>query len=163
MLNTVAAQTENAMKQDTERRTFTVQTTINKPVEEVYDAIVDPSKLEQYFAGKSSGALEPGARVVWHWENWGNYPVTIDEVAAHERIVLRINTTEWKKSESDSYDVVVVFEFESLAPGKTMLKISETGWKADADGIKASYENCGGWQHMATCLKGWAEHGIDLR
>ncbi len=146
-----------------ERRTFTIQTTINKPVGEVFDAIVDPSKLQQYFAGRSSGPLAPGARVVWFWEGWGEYPVTVDEVVPHERVVLRLNSTEWKKSSSDSYDVRVVFEVESLSPDKTLLKISEDGWKDDADGIKASYENCGGWQHMATCMKAWLEHGIDLR
>jgi hypothetical protein len=44
-----------------------------------------------------------------------------------------------------------------------MLSISEQGWKTDAPGIKGSLDNCGGWTHMAMCLKAYIEHGIDLR
>jgi hypothetical protein len=29
--------------------------------------------------------------------------------------------------------------------------------------IKASYGNAGGWMHMMCCMKGYLEHGINLR
>ena len=64
---------------------------------------------------------------------------------------------------NESYPVKVIFEFEALDDGNTMLSISEEGWKTDADGLKGSHDNCGGWTHMAMCLKAWIEHGIDLR
>ncbi len=145
------------------KRSFTVQTTIARSAEDVFDAIVDPTNLANFFVDKSSGQLEPGARIIWHWGEWGDYPVEVDEVVPYSRISLRLNTVDWKKSETDSYDVRVDFEIVELESRKTMLKISETGWKDDADGIKASYENCGGWQHMADCAKAWLEYGVDLR
>ena len=144
-------------------RTFTVQTTIARPRRVVFEAIQDPAVLLQYFVDRTSGPLEAGARVVWHWEQWGDYPVEVVEVVAPERIVLRLDAVAWKKTEADAYAVRVDLELEALDDGRTLLKISETGWKDDADGIKASYENCGGWQHMADCCKAWLEHGIDLR
>ncbi|MDX1439721.1 MAG: SRPBCC domain-containing protein [Rubricoccaceae bacterium] len=144
-------------------RTFTVQTTINRSSEDVFNAIVDPDMLTKYFVDRTSGKLEPGARIVWFWERWGDYPVEVDEVIPNKRISLRLNSVAWKKSETDNYDVRVDIEIEPLEDGRTMLKISETGWKGNAEGIKASYENCGGWQHMADCAKCWLEHGIDLR
>lgn len=144
-------------------RSFTVQTTISRSAEDIFNAIVDPEMLTNYFVNRTSGKLEPGHRVVWFWENWGDHPVEVDEVIPNKRIALRLNSIAWNKSDDDSYDVLVEFEIEALENDRTMLKISETGWKDDADGIKASYENCGGWQHMADCCKAWLEHGIDLR
>ena len=32
-----------------------------------------------------------------------------------------------------------------------------------AKGLKASYDNCGGWMHMSCCLKAYLEYGINLR
>ena len=87
----------------------------------------------------------------------------VDEVVASERIVLTLNSKTWEKTKSEAYEVKVIFEFEALEDGHTMLSISEDGWKTDEDGLKGSHENCGGWTSMAMCLKGWIEHGIDLR
>ena len=44
-----------------------------------------------------------------------------------------------------------------------MVRISESGWRETPAGLKASYDNCGGWMHMALCLKAYLEHGINLR
>ena len=144
-------------------RSFTVQTTIARSAEDVFEAIVDPERMLHSFVDRTSAGLKPGAKVIWHWKEWGDYPVEVDEIVPHSRIALRINSKAWRKSESDDYDVRVDFEIEELEPGRTMLKISETGWMDNAEGIKASYENCGGWQHMADCMKAWLEHGINLR
>jgi hypothetical protein len=44
-----------------------------------------------------------------------------------------------------------------------MVQIAEEGWRADEEGVKASYGNAGGWMHMACCLKAYLEYGINLR
>ena len=38
---------------------------INKPVEEVFEAIVDPEKMTQYFISESTGRMETGATIIW--------------------------------------------------------------------------------------------------
>ena len=144
-------------------RNYTVRTKILRPVAEVFDAIISREKLCHYFTDKASGDLVPGEVIRWHWDHYGELPIRVDEVIANERIVLTLNSRDWDKTASDAYDVSVVFDFEPLDDGNTMLSISEAGWKTDADGLKASHENCSGWTHMAVCLKSWIEHGIDLR
>lgn len=143
--------------------TYTVSARIKRPASEVFEAILDPAKLTQYFVDRVSSRLEAGERVIFGWDGWGDYPITVVDVVQNERVVFRLNTIEWKKSESDSYDVTVTIELEATDEGHTVVKISESGWKRDADGLRASHDNCGGWQSMALGLKAWLEHGIDLR
>jgi len=145
-------------------RNYTVQTKIQKPVSDVFDAIVSREKLCQYFTSSATGDLEEGQEVGWRWRHFhATLPVVVHQVIPAKRIELRLNTRAWEKTASDGYDVRVIFDFEALDDGSTMLSISEAGWKTDADGLKGSHDNCSGWTHMAMCLKAWIEHGIDLR
>jgi len=145
-------------------RNYTVRTKILRPVAEVFDAVVSSDKLCRYFTAQASGDLEEGTETRWRWKHYEfELPVVVDKVTPNELILLTLDSKTWKKTIDESYPVKVIFEFEELDDGYTMLSISEEGWKTDADGLKASHDNCGGWTHMATCLKGWIEHGIDLR
>ena len=144
-------------------RNYTVNTRIAKPVADVFDAIVSSDKLTKYFTNGSSGDLLEGTTIRWRWDDYGELPVVVRKIIAQERIELVIDSAVWQKTANDAYDVSVIFEFEALEDGGTMLSISEEGWKTDADGLKGSHDNCGGWTHMALCLKAWIEHGIDLR
>jgi uncharacterized protein YndB with AHSA1/START domain len=142
---------------------YTVQTKIHRSIEDVFQAIVNEDSLCNYFAESSSGPLVEGARVVWHWSQFGDFPVLVKQVVDNKRIVLEIDSTRWVKTEGPGYQVVITMELESLGEDGTLLSISEAGWKMDEPGRKASYENCSGWTHMAMCLKSWIEHAIDLR
>ena len=144
-------------------RNYVVSTKIDKPVSEVFAAVVSRDLLSKYFCETATSDLEVGQVVTWRWDGWGDHPVRVDVVEKNRRIELVINSQAWKKTSADSYDVRITFNFEAAEDGGTVLSISEAGWKTDPDGLKASHENCGGWMHMATCLKAWLEHGIDLR
>ena len=145
-------------------KTFTIQTRILKPPAEVFNAVVSGEHLVHYFANRTSGDLTEGSRVSWYWEGYGEHPVTVKKVEQDRLIVLEWESEDWHKTEGHSYPVTVTFEFEQLEDGNTMLSISESGWHTDeASGLKGSYDNCGGWQHMAMCLKAYIEYGIDLR
>jgi len=144
-------------------RNYTVQTRIMRPVADVFDAVVSRNKMLKYFVDGASGDLEEGATVRWHWNHYGENPVVVKKVIENELIELSLDSREWDKTKNEAYDVRVIFEFEELEDGGTMLSISEDGWKTDAEGLKGSHDNCGGWTHMAMCLKAWIEHGIDLR
>ncbi len=145
-------------------RNYTVQTRILRPVAEVFDAVISSDKLCNYFTNQASGDLEEGAEIRWRWAHYEiELPVTVNRIVTNELIELTLDSEVWKKTVSESYPVKVIFEFEALDDGNTMLSISEEGWKTDADGLKGSHENCGGWTSMAACLKAWIEHDIDLR
>ncbi len=143
-------------------RNYTVSTQINRPVSEVFNAVIDRHVMEKYFTTRSSSSLIEGQKIDWFWQHWGENSVFVNRIIENELIELTLDSKNWAKTDP-GYDVKVIFEFEDLGQGSTRLSISEKGWKTDADGLKASHENCGGWQHMADCLKAWLEHGIDLR
>jgi uncharacterized protein YndB with AHSA1/START domain len=145
-------------------RNYTVQTKILKPVADVFDAVVSSDRLCHYFTDRTSGDLVEGAVIRWHWDHYvPELPVIVDRIVENRLIELTLDSSEWKKTTSDAYPVRVILAFEALDDGSTMLSISEEGWKTDAEGLKASHDNCSGWTHMAMCLKAWIESGIDLR
>ena len=143
-------------------RNYTVQTKIKRPVADVFDAIVSSERMKEYFVNGASSDLIEGETVTWRWDHYGENPITVRKVVENELIELALDSREWEKTKDEAYEVLVIFEFEELEDG-TMLSISEQGWKTDADGLKGSHDNCGGWTHMAMCLKAYIEHGIDLR
>jgi uncharacterized protein YndB with AHSA1/START domain len=142
---------------------YTVQTRIRKPVTEVFRQLVDPDCLARYFVERTSGPLAAGQTVVWHWEEWGDYPVRVLRVVADSLIELELDSTVWKKTTGPGYPVLVKIRVEPLDEESTLLSISETGWLTDAPGLKGSHDNCQGWTHMSMCCKAWLEHAIDLR
>ena len=143
-------------------RNYTVGTQINRPIAEVFKAVVESDMMEKYFTTRSSSSLIEGQNIDWFWAHWGTNAVFVNKVIENELVELTLDSKNWAKTDP-GYDVTVIFEFEKLEENLTRLSISEKGWKTDTEGLKASHENCGGWQHMADCLKAWIEHGIDIR
>lgn len=142
---------------------FKVSAHISKPVAEVFEAIADPAKLSHYFTtGGAKGRLETGATVTWDFADFpGAFPVEVVEVESNRRIVLR-----WDASEGDGpagYSTTVTIDFEALGNGRTLVSITEHGWRETPAGLKASYGNCMGWSQMLAALKAWIEYGINLR
>ena len=142
---------------------FEVAGRIARPVEEVFEAVVDPGTLSRYFTtGGAEGRIEPGATVSWSFHDFpGAFPVEVVEVEKNKRIVLR-----WEVDEQDpsaKYDTIVTMRFEALEDGRTLVSIGEEGWRETPAGLKASYGNCMGWSQMLCAMKAWVEHGINLR
>lgn len=144
-------------------RNYTVSTKINKPVSEVFNAVISRDILARYFVSEADSDLVAGQRVRWRWHHHDGHTVVVNEVVENTRIELTLDSREWEKTKTEAYDVRVIFEFAETDDGGTIMSISEQGWKTDADGLKGSHDNCGGWKHMAMCMKAWLEHGIDLR
>jgi uncharacterized protein YndB with AHSA1/START domain len=151
--------------------TFTVAARVARPVAEVFEAIVNPSELSRYFTtGGAKGRLETGATVSWDFHDFpGAFPVRVIEVVPEKRIVLEWEAGDASPSsdpakEPDApYVTTVTMTFESLEDGRTLVSISEEGWRQTAAGLKASYGNCQGWTQMLCALKAYKEYGINLR
>ena len=136
---------------------FSVQTRINKSVEEVFDAVVNPKKIVGYFCDKADAPLVEGQTVRWTWSSKPvTHPVKVKQIIPNSKIVI-----EWPAMSGGTS--IAEMTFSSLEDGRTMIKVSESGWPETEDGIKASYKNCEGWQHMISCMKAYLQHGIDLR
>lgn len=141
---------------------FSVSGRIAKPVAEVFEAVADPAKLSRYFTtGGARGRMEKGATVFWSFHDFpGEFPVRITDAVANEKLVFQ-----WAANEGPdaAYDTTVTFRFEGLDDGRTLVTVTEEGWRETPGGLKASYGNCQGWMQMLCCLKAWMEHGINLR
>lgn len=136
---------------------FSVQTRINKPIEEVFDAVVNPKKITGYFCDKADAPLVEGQTVHWTWSAKPvTHPVKVKQIIPNSKIVI-----EWPAMCGGTS--IAEMTFSSLEDGRTMIKVSESGWPESEAGIKASYQNCEGWQHMISCMKAYLQHGIDLR
>jgi len=141
---------------------FQVQTKIQKPVEEVFDAVQNPDKLSGYFTnGGASAPLVEGTTVEWAFadnpgENPFAFPVTVTKVKPNERIVL-----EWQGAKDRNTRVEM--NFERAGSDSTIVRISESGWHENQEELNRSYMNCQGWSQMVSALKAYVEYGINLR
>ena len=126
---------------------FKVAARIARPAEAVFEAVADPKELSAYFTtGGAKGRLETGARVTWDFHDFpGAFPVDANE------------------GEGPGYKTTITMTFESLDDGRTLVEISEEGWRDTPEGLKASYGNCMGWSQMLCAMKVWIEHGSNLR
>ena len=141
---------------------FKISGRIARPLHEVFEAVVDPAQLSNYFTtGGAKGRLETGATVTWDFADFpGAFPVEVVEVETDRRIVLQWQATD---SADDPYRTTVTMEFDALDDGRTLVTIAEDGWRDTDAGQEASYGNCEGWTGMLCALKVWLEHGINLR
>jgi uncharacterized protein YndB with AHSA1/START domain len=148
---------------------FKVSGRISKPVDEVFEAVVDPAQLSGYFTtGGAKGRLEAGATVTWDFHDFpGAFPVEVIEVEKNRRIVLRWGANDGDPTSGDAsaagYNTTVTMTFEALDGGRTLVSIAEEGWRDTANGLKASYGNCMGWSQMVCAMKVYLENGINLR
>jgi uncharacterized protein YndB with AHSA1/START domain len=138
---------------------FQIQTKMQKPVAEVFDAVYNPKKITQYFATESASApLDEGTKVLWRFADYpGDVPLSVKKVVPNELIAF-----EWETMEG-GYNTQVEMRFEALSAEETLVSISEGNWKENQKGLNSSYGNCYGWMQMSCCLKAYLEYGINLR
>jgi uncharacterized protein YndB with AHSA1/START domain len=154
---------------------FAVQTKIQKPLTEVFDAVYSPKKLSAYFtSGGSDGPLDEGKTVLWTFSDHPGENVTVP-VKVQKIVKNKLIRFAWAASEGSydpkagsmpqpgGYDTTVEMSFEPLGENETLVKIVEGQWRLTDGGLEGSYSNCQGWMNMSCCLKAYLEYGINLR
>lgn len=144
---------------------FRVAGRIARPVAEVFEAVVSPQHLSRYFTtGGANGRIESGATVTWDFHDFpGAFPVKVIDVAKNEKIVLQWAANEANATDGKGYDTTVTMTFAPVDENRTLVTISEEGWRETEGGLTASYGNCEGWTMALCAMKAWLEHGINLR
>lgn len=144
---------------------FTVSGFISKPVHDVFEAVVDPEQLSNFFTtGGAKGRLETGATVSWDFHDFpGAFPVWVDEVIPDEKVVLRWQSGKETMPEGADNNTTIEMLFSPTDDGRTMVQITEFGWDSTEAGYEAAFGNCVGWTGMLAAMKVWLEHGINLR
>lgn len=133
-------------------------TRVRKPIAQVFEAVVAPKHLDQYFTQAARGRIEKGSTVYWKFADLEQeLPVQVIECLPNQKIILK-----WEAHKVD-YQTTVEMTFDDQKEKGTLVRIKEYGWRPDATALESSYAHTEGWVHMGCCMKAYLEHGIDLR
>jgi len=95
-----------------------------EPPDEVWTALTDPSRLEEWFANDVELALEPGGEGIFRWDSGEVRHATVEEVEPGRRLAFR-----W--SEQEGEETLVAFELEEVDEG-TRVTVTESAPEASA-------------------------------
>jgi len=131
--------------------------TITKPVHEVFEAIVDPVKMTNYFISQSTGRMEEGKSLIWKFPEWDmEIPVIVGKIDKDKYISYFWDDVDGKK-------LLVEMTLTPKPNNSTYLVVTEKSRNNDDAGIKWLKGNTEGWANFLACLKAYMEYGINLR
>jgi len=129
---------------------------ILKPYNEVFEAIVDPDKMSNYFISKSSGRMEEGKQIMWCFPEFEmEFPIRVDKIINGKYI-----SYYW---EVDNIELLVELTLTPAENNSTLVTVTEKSRNNDEAGIKWLMGNTEGWANFLACLKAYLEYGINLR
>lgn len=129
---------------------------ILKPVNIVFEAIIDPVKMSNYFISKSSGRMIEGKEVRWSFPEFEEeFPIRVGKIEQDKYI-----SYYW---EIDGEELLVEMVLTPIDGKATIVTITEKGMDNDEAGIRWLMRNTAGWANFLACLKAYLEYGINLR
>jgi len=129
-----------------------------KPIGEVFEAIVDPDKMKNYFISKSSGYMKEGETLTWKFPEMEiEFPVSVIKIEKDKYIAYK-----WDGA-FDGEQTLVEINLQPVEKNITFITITEMSKGNDDKGIKWLKSNTEGWANFLACLKAWMEYGIHLR
>ncbi len=130
---------------------------IQKPATEVFQAIVDPSRMCNYFIGKSTGQLIEDTTVTWEFPEFeGEVLIEVAKVVPGELVSFYWEGAKGKK-------LLVKISLRELEDKSTVVRVTEGEMEADKAGIEWYGGNTEGWSNFLACLKAYLEYDINLR
>ncbi|WP_427137434.1 SRPBCC family protein [Psychrobacillus psychrodurans] len=136
-----------------ELSTVSVGMLIRKPVQEVFEAFIDPTITTKFWFTKSSGRLEKGRCIRWEWEMYGvSAELDVKEIEQNKRILIQFDdetTAEWLFTQRESEG--------------TFVEIKNYGFKGNLTEIANQViDSTGGYTIVLCGLKALLEHNIKL-
>jgi len=139
-----------------EKLEISVAMQISKPVSEVFEAIVNPEKMKNYFISQSTGMMEEGKELIWKFPEFDfDCPVRIGKIEKDKYI-----SYYWSM---DELELLVEMTLTPKENNSTLVTITEKSRDNDEAGIKWLSGNSFGWSNFLACLKAYLEYGINLR
>ncbi len=129
---------------------------IQKPAAEIFEAIVNPEKMSNYFISESTGRMEEGENLIWKFPEF------------EDQAPVRVGKTEFNKFISfywiiEGEELLTEINLEAVNDNSTVVRISEKSMENNEAGIKWLKGNTEGWANFLACLKAYLEFGINLR
>ena len=130
------------------------QMLIRKPVEDVFEAIMNPAITKNFWFTKGSGRLEVDEKITWEWEMYNaSTTVIAREILLNQRILF-----EW-----DRPSKAVEINFEELDEDSTLVTIIESGYDKKGDELIAAIkDSTAAFTTVLDGLKAFLEHRINL-
>ena len=131
---------------------------IAKPRSEVFDAIIDPEKMSNYFISSGAERMEEGKSIIWRFPEFPDMKIDVKilKVKVPELIIF-----EWEGSKDQNLEVKI--ELEEKPNNQTLVKLTEGKMKPTEEGITWLGRNTEGWANFLACMKAYLEFGINLR
>ena len=133
---------------------ITTKLKIRKPAHEVYEAIVDPEKMSNYWFSSGTARVEQGKTITWRYDEYNAEGVIhVLEVEENKKIIFS-----WG---ADGEETVVTITCKELDHSSTIIQVQEAGLKEDdPELINKMLGQKEGWVYMLTCLKAYLENGV---
>ncbi|MDB5228646.1 MAG: hypothetical protein JWN78_2839 [Bacteroidota bacterium] len=129
---------------------------IQKTANEVFEAIVDPAKMSNYFISESTGRMEEGKELVWRFPEFDiKVPVRIGKIEKDKYV-----SYYWG---AEGKQTLVEMTLTEKEDNSTVIIVTEKSKKNDEAGINWVKGNTEGWANFLACLKAYVEYGINLR
>lgn len=132
---------------------------IHKQANEVFEAIVDPVKIGNFWFSSSSERWGQGKTITLRYDEYeAEGIIHVLEVEKNKKIVFS-----WG-GESDE-ETVVIITLKELDNARTIIEVNESGLNEDdPEIVNKMLGQKEGWVYMLTCLKCYLENGVsDLR
>jgi uncharacterized protein YndB with AHSA1/START domain len=130
--------------------------TVRAPKERVFNAIVDPAQIVNWFPDGIEGKIEPGERPIFDFGTYGKVQIYVVAVEPHDYFAYR-----WASAGADGdagdalTDPSTLVEFRlSEGPDGTTVKLTESGFASLPAAVmkKSLSDNSEGWDHMMARL-----------
>lgn len=130
---------------------------INRQRKDVFEAIVDPQKMSNYFIAEGSGRMEEGKALEWRFSEFEEtVPITVMKIKPGEYV-----SFEWEGAKGKK--LLVEMNLLEVQDRQTVVKVIEGEMEQDEAGITWYGGNTEGWANFLASLKAYMEHGINLR
>ncbi|WP_054957283.1 SRPBCC family protein [Paenibacillus dakarensis] len=126
---------------------------IRKPVEEVFEAFINPEITTKFWFTKSSDRLETGKHILWEWEMYGvSDKIYVKDIEKNKRILVE---------SSDGTNIE--WFFTPRNNNETFVSIENYGFVGNTDEILYQcIDSMGGYTIVLCGLKAFLEHKIVL-
>lgn len=124
---------------------------IRRPVQDVFNAFIEPSITSKFWFSRSNGSLVSGQSVTWSWDYYGiSREVFVKAIEENRRIEI-----EWPTP--------VEWLFTPKNDGSTFVSITASGFSGtDDENVAEALDSTEGFNLVISGCKAFLEHGIEL-
>lgn len=129
---------------------------IRRPVEDVFEAFINPDITTKFWFTKSSGPLETGKQIRWEWEMYNSgIDVNVRAIEPNKRILM-----EWMAFGAPT---TIEWTFIARPDNTTFVSITNSGFQGtDEEIAEQAIGPTEGFTFVLAGLKALLEHNINL-